>query len=254
MKANRAIVVLAILWFIPTAAFPETRQGCVDRAKAEAQLLSGLPSPQSAADVKRALEKIVSTLKSCDFQSSELFSLLTFQRAAAAEVDRLAKAGKRLNVEWYKKEVLKRLDALATAPVPAADHKAGEGEPGAAEPGKAEEGSKGEPGAVPTKPGPDAKKIDSSFPIGEFVRTDPKDGAPVGIPVDEFEDLKTRIEVLEKSVDHLTRDLRAARTASAIALAALILSVLALGVGGILLAGRFRRPGRSVGGPWRVGR
>lgn len=240
MRMTRAGLIVLVLLGAVGFAVPSTKQTCVDKAKEGTRTIRSLNAPAKAAEAKALLEQVVSGLRACGFTATELADLVSFQKKVNAEVDKLAKAGKPLRVAWYALEVIKRLDALPGGP-PEAEAKPADKTDAAPEASE-----------KPPAPAP-AKKIESRFPIDDFV-DDGKSREDAGISVVEFEELRVRTEVMAKSIENLTREVRSSRAAVWTSLASLAVSLAALAVGVFLLAVRRRRPAPFGGGQGRSGR
>jgi hypothetical protein len=252
VRMTRVWLIVLILLGTVGSAVPSTKRTCVEKAKEGTRTIRSLSAPGKAADAKALLEQVVTALRDCGFTASELADLVSFQKKVNAEVDRLAKAGKPPRVAWYALEFIKRLDALPVGS-PEAAAKPTDKAVSAPE-AKASDLATAGPAVSEDLPAPaPAKKIESRFPIDDFVG-DGKSRENAGISVVEFEELRVRAEVMAKSIENLTREVRSSRVAVWTSLASLAVSLAALAVGVFLLAVRRRRPAPFGGGQGRSGR
>ena len=206
MKKNLLILFCLILVVAGTSlsVHGEKDPDCLKALKTKARSLKQYRSYKAAANVKKILGEIEKGLEKCGFSKKDAAPIKDLRIRIEREVDKLAKAKKRLKTRYYSGKMTGLLNELEKQEQTGTGDETVEPEPEQEE--QQEDQGEQDEGEI---------KIDTSFPAGKFDTHEEKgddstaavEGANTSdnkISVITAGDLKTGMDLLEKRVGYLT--------------------------------------------------
>lgn len=193
------LVVIAI-----TILHAQKKGDCLAPLKEKAASLKKYTSYEQADELKKIVADIITGMRECGFSGEEIKPVVKFQEAIESELKRLKKNKEKLHSNYYSNQILIKIENLEKK---SADSKKGETGRGPLPSGVSTEderqGAKKKDQEVKNPPPITEKKIISSFPAENFT-TDADQKKVKKPPVTTVEALKTRIDLMEQRIAHLT--------------------------------------------------
>lgn len=196
--------LILLLVISGASLFARGDSACLTPLKEKAKSLKKCVSSKQADEVKQIMKDIITGIQKCGFSDNEIQPLVKLQNNIERELDKKEKEKKKnvLPGQFYSMQMLNGLNDLEAISAPPPQKLKDKGTPPSDNSGKEQELLKTKKQDTQSPSPPAEKKIETSFPAGEF--TIPGEQKKVKkAPVTAIEALKTRLGLMEQRISHL---------------------------------------------------